>query len=407
MEFVGAFVKINGDYSTDPSRKSIDFDDISCKSFLNALNVLLDTIVNLLEGKTVRKGFFVPFVNVPHLEGNKFKVKLRKGITEGLNSRKLKINGLRVSFSSLRLCPDWLNQEDYQKICVVGFCPISKELLITYPELPVFLESVGVKRLYLNEIIGAINSAEISVTGAAQITTKIISQYRFDLTKDKIDEISSLKLFPKGDRLLSAKEIITADELKKEFVTYLADHVEQADLKQFIAKININPGKVLQMTVANQTVSQVLKPAESHSSTFASKNVFKSIPNLQKWRSAENNALEYFKSLNGVLVASDVSKANMGYDLEATLENGRRIYIEVKSVSSFNEPFKITNNEYSSAHSYGDSYFIALVINNDPFQMRIVHNPIKNLSFQKQIERWSWFCDSYSDLLCDTESILC
>ena len=34
MEFVGAFVKINGDYSTDPSRKSIDFDDISCKSFL-------------------------------------------------------------------------------------------------------------------------------------------------------------------------------------------------------------------------------------------------------------------------------------------------------------------------------------------------------------------------------------
>jgi len=406
IEFVGAFIKINGDYSTDPSRKNIDFDDISCKSFLNALNVLLDTIVNILEGRTVRRGFFAPFVNVPNLEGNKFKVKLRKGITEGLSSLKLKINGLRVPFSSLRLCPDWLNQEDYQKICFAGLSPISKELFITYPELPIFLESVGVKRLYLNEIIGAINSVEISITGAAQLTTKIISQYRFDLTKDKIDEISSLKLFPKGDKLVSAKEIVTADELKKEFVTYLADHVEPTDLKHFVTKININPGKVLQMTVANQTVSQVLKPVEqsSQSSTFALKSGFRSTPKLQKWRSAENNALEYLKSLNRVLVASDVSKANMGYDIEAMLENGRRVYVEVKCVSSFNEPFKMTNNEYSSAHSYGDSYYIALVINDEPFQMRIVSNPIKYLSFQKQVEKWTWICDSYSDLLCDTES---
>lgn len=95
----------------------------------------------------------------------------------------------------------------------------------------------------------------------------------------------------------------------------------------------------------------------------------------------------------------DVSNANMGYDLEVLLKNRKRIYVEVKSVSSFSQPIKITNNEYASAHNYGTSYFIALVINEEPFQIKFIADPISNLSFQKQIERWSWICDSYSEHL--------
>lgn len=397
IEFAGAYIKINGDYSTDPSRKNIDFDEFSQRSLDNALTLLVDTIVDLLEGKIVRKGFFTPFVNVANLGGNKFKSKLCKGITEGLNSRKLNIKGTRVAFSSLRLRPDWLNYEDYEKICKAGFYPISKELLTAYPELSVFLELVGIKRLYLNDVVDTVNEADISVTGAAQITTKIISQNRFDLTKEKVAEISSLKLFPKGNKLVTSKEVESADELKKDFVTYLTDHVEASDLKQFISKTEIRPGATLQATVAPQVASQEIKPAVQPNQPSASfkESVFKSTPNLQKWRSAEKNALEYLQSLEGVLAASDVSTANMGYDLEVMLESGKRIYIEVKSVNSFNEPFKITNNEYSSAHSYGDSYYLAIVINDEPFQIKLVPDPIKNLSFQKQIERWSWLCDSY------------
>jgi len=408
VELAGAYIKINGDYSTDPSRKNIDFDDFSQRSFFNALTLLIDTIVAVLEGKTVKKGFFTPFVNMPNLEGNKFKAKLFKGITEGLNSRKLNINGARVAFSSLRLRPDWLNHDDYEKICAVGFCPINKELLTNYPELPLFMDLVGVKRLYLNEVMAVVNETDISVTGAAQLTAKIISQYRFDLTKDNVEEISLLKLFPKGNKMVTAKEIGSADELKLDFVTYLADHVEAADLKQFVGKIEINPGAMLQEIIVPQENSQALKTDElPHQSSTPAKSAFKSAPKLQKWRSAEKNTLEYLTSLTGVLAVSDVSKANMGYDLEVMLESGKRIYIEVKSVSSFNEPFKITNNEYSSAHSYGDSYFIAIVTNDsdDVFHVELVPDPIKNLTLQKQIERWSWLCENYLEKLVPIENI--
>lgn len=401
IEFAGAYIKINGDFSTDPSRKNIDFDDHSQRSFVNVLTLLVDTIVDVLERKTVRKGFFSPFVNVPNIEGNKFKVKLYKGITEELKNRKLRINGNRVPFSSLRLRPDWLNHDDYEKICVAGFCQVSKELLTTYPELPVFMDLVGVKRLYLNEVMANVNAADISVTGAAQITTKFISHNNHELTKEKVAEVCSLKLFPKGKGLVTAKELKTADDLKDDFVKYLANHVDEADLKQFITKAEIKPGEVLKDLVTQKIAPRIIRRAEStpQETVQDSNSIFKTSPSIQKWRSAEKNALEYLKALKGILTVSDVSTANMGYDLEATLDSGRRIYIEVKSVSSFNEPFKITNNEYSSAHNHGTSYFIGIVINEEPFQMKLVADPINSLSFQKQIERWSWFCDSYYEKL--------
>lgn len=405
IEFAGAHIKINGDFSTDPSRKNIDFDDHSQRSFVNVLTLLVDTIVDVLEGKTVRKGFFSPFVNVPNVEGNKFKVKLYKGITEELKNRKLRINGKRVPFSSLRLRPDWLNHEDYEKICEAGFCAVSKELLTTYPELSVFMDLVGVARLYLNEVMGKVNDADVSVTGAAQITTKIISQYRYDMTKENVEKISTLKLFPKGTQLVTAKEVETADEIKSDFVSYLADHIEVSDLKQFISKTGITPGDSLQAIVTPKSSSPTVALVEGAAvSASGEKPLFKSTPKLQKWRSAEKNALEYLLALNGVLSVSDVSTANMGYDLEMILDTGKRIYIEVKSVSSFNEPFKITNNEYSSAHNYGGSYYLAIVINDEPFQIKLVPDPIKALSFQKQIERWSWLCETYSNNLLEINS---
>jgi hypothetical protein len=112
------------------------------------------------------------------------------------------------------------------------------------------------------------------------------------------------------------------------------------------------------------------------------------------------------KALNVALSVKDVTEANLGYDLEMMLHNGKRIYIEVKSVNTFSEAFKISNNEYSSAHNYGSDYFIALVINNDDFKIKFVPNPIKTLSFEKKCERWSWFCGEYINELQEINQII-
>lgn len=131
----------------------------------------------------------------------------------------------------------------------------------------------------------------------------------------------------------------------------------------------------------------------------------KKYPNIQKWRSTEVNLAEYLRYFDFVYEVKDVSVSNLGYDLEVKLKNGEKIYIEVKSMISFSQPFKITNNEYTCAHNYGDKYYIALVINDDNFEVKFIQNPIETLHFEKKCEQWSWFCEEYKINLLDIEDI--
>ncbi|TAL81399.1 MAG: DUF3883 domain-containing protein, partial [Bacteroidetes bacterium] len=409
VEFAGAYIKINGDYTTDPSRKNVDMDEISQKSFDNAISVIVETIVGILEGKVVKKGFFSPFVNVTGVEGSKFRVLLFKAISNKLAKKTLKnFNGKSVKFSSIRLRPDWLNYEDYERVCHSDLTHLSKDLVTQYPELPLFFEQLGIKKLYLEETLQKVNSTKLSTTGAGQIGVKIINQYRYDLTEENVKKIKNLKIFPRKGNLVSAQEITSIDEVNKDFTDYILNNVDKHDIKPFFSKLNIpvelkndhDPSTFSVGTGGNPQNIENQTPEQTKV-----KSLFRITPKIQKWRSAEKNALEYFKSLNGVVSATDVSNTNMGYDLEVLLADGKKIYVEIKSVSSFSEPIKITNNEYSSAHSNGDSYYLAIVINDEPFQIKLITNPIKTLFFEKQIERWSWFCDSYKGALADIEDI--
>lgn len=407
VEFAGAYIKINGDYSTDPSRKNIDMDEFSRRSFDNTTSLITDTVIDILNGRSVKKGFFSPFIKVVNKEGNKFKALLFKTIAARLNEIVLKnFNGKTVGFSSIRLRPEWLNYEDYERLCHSDLTYLSKDLVLSYPELPDFLEQLGIKKLYLDEIIGKINSADLSVTGAGQVIAKIINQYRYDMTQEKVTQLKQLNIFPVGNEFVCSASVRSTDSLNKGFLNYILQNANQGDVRYFLSKLGItahSEALISEKDRETRIAKETITPKTQLSKGQDEKAVFKATPNIQKWRSAEKNAEEYFKSLEGVLNVNDVSTANMGYDLEMLLASGKKVYIEVKSVTSFSEPIKLTNNEYSSAHSYGASYCLAIVINDEPFQIRIVTDPINTLSFQKQIERWSWFCDSYREDMKEVE----
>jgi hypothetical protein len=85
-------------------------------------------------------GFFRPFVNVVSPGGNKFRSMLFKEVTDRLMNASFDgSNGNPVSFSSVRLRPDWLNYEDYERLCHSGLNCLTKEVVNLYPELPLFL----------------------------------------------------------------------------------------------------------------------------------------------------------------------------------------------------------------------------------------------------------------------------
>lgn len=409
-EFSGAYIKINGDFSTDPSRKTIDIDSLSEAAFHDAVWILVQGIIGILEGDLSRRGFFSPFVSGHPQESGRFKAILIKLIKTFLQESKFTRDEHTWEFVSIRTRPTWLNYEDYEILCISGIYPIHKQTVTAYPEINSFLDIISVQKITLEEIRQRINSVRISNIGYAQVFAKFVNQYRFDMGSSLIEEFKRLQIFPTTEGIVTADSVSSSGELVAEYKNYLGDNLDKADLTTFTRKLGIAFDKFAdnqkssqvkqgnssdEISLDKQSINHDL-PGESQASRDSN---FRVKPSIKKWRSAETNAAEFFKALNTVLGVEDVTQANLGYDLEILLESGRKLLVEVKSVSSFSEAFKITNNEYSSAHNYGDDYYIALVINSEDFQLRLIRNPIKELKFEKKCERWSWHCSEYSSSL--------
>ena len=241
-EFSGSFIKINGDYSTDPSRKNIDMDELSQKAFHQAVQIVADTISAVLNRDIIRKGFFSPFVNITGQMNTRFKSLLFQKLKSYLGKMEFKISKEGpIAFSSIRLKPDWLNYETYEKICYGDFSNIGKELLLEYPDLIMFLKLVDVKTLTLDEIFERFNTCRVEVDGCAEIFSKIIRQFRYDLDSKKIAKIRELCIFPVEQSYLTANRVKNERNLNKTFSDYIYSHEDHLDIAFFLKKLGIAP----------------------------------------------------------------------------------------------------------------------------------------------------------------------
>ena len=103
-------------------------------------------------------------------------------------------------------------------------------------------------------------------------------------------------------------------------------------------------------------------------------------------------------SFRGELIGSyqRCPKQNVGYDIEVITNNGRKKFIEIKSVSTFGEPFSLTNNEYSKANESREDYVLAIARQTEEkMEVCFIENPIENLKLERQVVQWKWFCDTY------------
>lgn len=422
-EVSGGYFKMNGNFSTDPSRKSIDFDEISEASFNNCTNMLAGIIAEILNGSNKYIGFFKPFVEFNNaISSNKIRVKLLHKIKDNLQH----IN----NFNNLRLKPEMISIQDYKEMCSKKYLCINESVLIDYPEINSFFELIEIPYLTLDEMIECIEeNCNLSNICLATIFSKIVKKHRYDFSDKLVSKFENLKIFVKKSKTVDAKSLKKYSDLDAEYKNVLSDNCEVDDIKFAFKKLGIEYNDVTsRSTVANTYFEKnvniindkpgifynLFKRKENKEISEKTANIkekisndfnMKKYPNIQKWRSTEINLAEYLKYYDFVEDVKDVSVSNLGYDLEIKLKNGEKIYVEVKSMISFSQPFKITNNEYTCAHNYGDKYYIALVINDDNFEVKFIQNPIETVHFEKKCEQWSWFCEDYKSNLLDIDDI--
>lgn len=417
-EVSGGYFKMNGNFSTDPSRKSIDFDEISEVSFNNCTNMLAGIISEILNGSNKYIGFFKPFVEFNNaISSNKIRVKLLHNIKDNLQH----IN----NFNNLRLKPEMISIQDYREICSKKYLCINENVLVDYPEINSFFELIEIPYLTLDEMIECIEEhCNVSNICLATIFSKIVKKYRYDFSEKIINRVGNLKIFVKNSKKVNANELKEYSKLDEEYKHILNDNCENDDIKFAFKKLGVKYDLVNSNMFYSQTqnisnekhgiFSNIFKKMENaEANNYKSKEIEsisndfnkKKYPNIQKWRSTEVNLTEYLRYFDFIDEVKDVSVSNLGYNIEVKLKNGEKIFIEVKSVISFSQPFKITNNEYTCAHNYGDKYYIALVINDDNFEVKFIQNPIESLHFEKKCEQWSWFCEEYKSNLLDIDEI--
>lgn len=110
---------------------------------------------------------------------------------------------------------------------------------------------------------------------------------------------------------------------------------------------------------------------------------------IARWRAAEIAVMEHLNQRGWKL--TDVSRQNVGYDLNGLAADGHPVHVEVKKVESKDSRFALTNNEMSVMIGASSRYLLAIVISDGPSaQLAILDPLLDQVPRERVCRRWEW-----------------
>ena len=394
----GLGVVVNGDFSTDPSRRHLIMDETT----VTVISNLSKLYASLLKYALSNKDKHIIDALMPYFDLNL--IQLMKQSFEKEFSKKIKDTFCK-ELSNMKLSPSWLNAEDFAKIMAASNLPFIAPECNEVNGLNVFLKYLGNRTEEIGSLLSKVSNVELSVLGYAQLVAAGIREV---LMNHKLASLCTTDLVISDGRLCSFKEINeNEEEIDESYVQLLLDNgVSENDISQFLKKMGLSNINEVQFSdddeddytfndeddeddmSAPSSVSQWFNDAESSSKQAVNND------GIQKWRSAEENTLVALNA-NGFRL-KDVSKQNLGFDLEGSDPNGKNIYIEVKSIDYVGQKFRMTNNEFAAAQYKPGNYYLALVYQNkDSFEISLIKDPVNRLNLTRQVVQWVWECSDY------------
>ncbi|MFZ7755759.1 DUF3883 domain-containing protein [Bacillus thuringiensis] len=434
-DYVGIPIKINGDFSTDPSRTKVIIDNATITSMNNCATLIFGIIERSFSGEEsnylkgvydVLKRFNTDIYGVFKQEQS-FRILFKETIRDYASRNNwFRLNEEKsVSVNQIKTNPKWLNPNDFNTLMKQDRSyPVTIQNERSMPGLITFIEEIGAQPLSIEEVLDMSSTVPASEIGAVEIINEIATKNRFNFNGELKNKLLKAKLIKINNRMISIEEIDRAvDKFDKTFVNLLIKDTnnlndiewlfKQLDYdvyslvpKGSISNVNLesskgkayssNSGERKEMNLKeiymnNDGIRIFSNGIKSQSSSGRMFN-----KGISKWRTAETNLGAFLKTGKGVVKVEDVSKSNLGYDLEVHTNQGIK-YIEVKSVENMGASFSITNNEYSTANELGAQFILAIVRQDDKvMEVCFIEDPINTLKLIKRVTRWEWVCDEYS-----------
>lgn len=387
-------VKINGDFSTDPSRTRITMDEETKEAVQDCMVIVGKIICKIIESnedklgivQIIKQGKIDPISKIRGEDINDLFCRLLDEYIQDYLVQKS--NG-----KSIYLQPNGMTDEDFQAILdyhsAYGIFNEQEKMI---PGLFDLLLLHKIPYLPANLSVNAMKTIECSDTTKATVVGNLIQENKFGLSNELKEEIKEAKLFKfdsGADKINDTSEDATIDSAFEGSV--LENISSPQEYTSFVKRLGIKSSKET-IVDNNEHKFESTKGLE-----IVPTEVVKKEKVIKKWRTVEKNVAEVLELSENVSNVKDVSKQNLGYDLEATMKDGTKRFYEVKSVNGFNDTFSITNNEYTTANTNKENYYLAITsMAEDTMDVCFIKNPIDQLKFVKRITRWEWLCEEYS-----------
>jgi len=384
-------VKVNADFSTDPSRKHITVDSKTEMALADIAENLMHIVNSVFEDSNdvdFSEFFSILCSNSGFSKCNSY---LKQQIKLHLLGIVLYLqNGKTIRIDEYKLLPDWLDESEKHFLrtvsAYIGRQSLSTSLYEKYKNIDKFIQSYSIQQFDNADFVEMMSEenlvAQMHAEMQGKILSKIIKGEKFSQTtprkKDKLEQIK----VSTDEGIKSLIEVANGDVgISEDVMDEISNNISSSEISFFSKQTAIDISK--------------LSSVDTEEEPQAAQTIKKEIkPHIAKWRSAEQQCIDIEKYFGNT--ATDVSKQNVGYDIESTTPDGCKRYIEVKSITE-DGSFSITNNEYTAAHQYGEQYYLCLLIQSAQNTQAIyIQNPLETLKFEKRIRQWEWYCDTYS-----------
>lgn len=392
LEPTGLAVKIHGDISTEPSRTRVVFDERTAAGLDEIAALIVMLLDEGLSGKTLPDATgmiaaLVPFSD-PRMAGfqrRSFKTELFSALQRCAKER----------FDSLRCRPTWLNALDFETLSLAAGIRSIPRSFESIDGLHGMVRFLGAKEATFDELSPSLRESTVTVPGAAELVTHLSQRHaikQIDAKRVKPD----WRLWPMGGKLVSFYEAKTAGgPLDRDFADLVVEKSGVGtEFRQLIVAMSDTS------TVAALLPAGPLPENHQQNDSSATALVQQNLAQVQglslkRWRSAEQQVLSLLDAQRWTV--QDVSRQNVGYDIEGRTPDGEEVFIEVKSIDHLGQTFTLTSNEEVVARQKGAKYQLAIVLQSGDFlELAFIRDPIQNVTLIRQCRQWVWECAEYS-----------
>lgn len=376
-------MKLNADFSTDPSRKHITQDELT-DSAIDSISQLLFETLNIALKE--RNSMFTEYLDIItmitsfSIMNQKLLNKLNELIQKHLFFE-MTDNSTQV-ISKCKLIPNTFeNSEKHilRKSECIGKQSIKSDYYESFPMIDKFIEKHSQDTFSSQDISLSLSEKSFVENLNPQTYAKILSCVASATKVESINNKNSFStqkiLIPCDSGVFNLVQVGEKLKPSENIKRAISENMSSYDINILSSKLGISSESIF-----------IQRDTKMYNVNLHNKKdtIPMNKPTISKWRSAELQCIELEKFFKNEAI--DVSRQNVGYDLESTKPNGEKRYIEVKLLNNTSSSFTITNNEYTAAHQYGPNYYLCLLIQSDNESKAIyINNPLKTLHFEKKV----------------------